>query len=256
MNDNLKLKQSNNLILATHRMSTNQMRIFFYVCSQYQGNLKLQLSFSEMNNILNTERGTKQKDLLLSNISSLMRNAFIDLKIDEEDEYFEAPVFIMARKKKNEDIMHFEFNPHVAKELEELKGYTWMYLSQLTGMSSQYSIRLYEFLAMRLGTMNIKETFEFDITKLRLYLDCVNKYSQFEAFDRRVLQQAKKEINEKTNIRMSYRKIKTGRSITSIKFIFSWKNKTDIIDPQSMDHRKPIEQTRQLELDDFLKQFE
>lgn len=63
-------------------------------------------------------------------------------------------------------------------------------------------------------------------------------------------------INEKTNIKMSYKKIKTGRSITSIKFTFSWKNKTDIIDVQSINHRDPVEHTRQLELDDFLKQFE
>lgn len=229
MKDELKLRQSNNLILSTHKMSTNQMRIFFYVCSQYRGDLKLSLSFSEMNNILNAERGTKQKNLLLSNISALMRNAFIDLKIDEDDEYFEAPVFVMARKKKNEDAMYFEFNPHVAKELEELRGYTWMYLSQLTGMSSQYSIRLYEFFVMRLGTTNTKGTFDFDISKLRLYLDCNNKYSAFPDFEKRVLALAKKEINNKTNISINYKKVKTGRSISSVVFTFKWKRKNEAI---------------------------
>lgn len=230
MNEHLKIKQSNNLILATHKMNINQIRIFFYVCSQYQGDLKLSLSFSEMNKTINQNRGTEQKELLLSNISTMMENAFINLKIDDDDEYCRAPVFILARKKKHDDLMSFEFNPHIAKELEELRGYTWMYLSQLTGMRSTYSVRLYEFFAMRLGSQNLKETFDFDINKLRIYLDCVDKYPEFKELNRNVLTRVKKEINEKSNIYMDYKKIKTGRSITSILFTFKWKSKADVID--------------------------
>lgn len=236
MNDDVKLRQSNNLILATHRMDVNQMRIFFYVCSQYKGDLKLSLSFNEMNGIINTNRGTKQKELLISSISSMMKKAFINLKIDGDDEYCEAPVFILARKKKNEDSMKFEFNPHIAKELEELRGYTWMYLSNLTGMASTYSIRLYEFFAMRLGANNKEGTFDFDLNRLRLYLDCTNKYEAFCDFDKRVLKQSRKEINNKTNISMKYEKIKTNRSVTSIKFSFGWKTNDDVIDVEHTVH--------------------
>ena len=77
MKNDLKLRQSNNLILASHQMDINQMRIFFYVCSQYNGDLKLSLSFNEMNNILNVNRGTEQKKSLISSISTMMRTAFV-----------------------------------------------------------------------------------------------------------------------------------------------------------------------------------
>lgn len=251
MRDDLKLRQSNNLILATHKMNANQMRIFFYACSQYKGDLKLALSFDEMNKILNPSQGTNQKELLISNISTMMKSAFINLKIDEDDEYCEAPVFIMARKKKNEDIMRFEFNPHIAKELEELRGYTWMYLSNLTGMSSAYAIRIYEFLAMRLGSNNKKGTFDFDLNKLRIYLDCVNKYARFDLFEMRVLKVAKAQINEKTNIKMSYKKIKTGRSVTSIKFSFGWKSKDDFIDVEHTVHDPNEPPAGQMDLEDY-----
>ena len=254
MKNDLKLRQSNNLILASHQMDINQMRIFFYVCSQYNGDLKLSLSFNEMNNILNVNRGTEQKKSLISSISTMMRTAFVNLKIDEDDEYCEAPVFIMARKKKNEDIMNFEFNPHVAKELEELRGYTWMYLSQLTGMSSTYSVRLYEFFAMRLGTEHRSEMFDFDLNKLRLYLDCTKKYKDFRDFNKRVLLQAEKEINEKSNIHMSYKKVKTGRSVTSILFTFKWKNKAEAITVNYEENE--LSEAEQMNLDDFLKEFE
>lgn len=251
MNDDLKLRQSNNLILASHQMDINQMRIFFYVCSQYKGDLKLSLSFDEMNNILNINRGTKQKSLLISSISTMMKSAFINLKIEEDDEYCEAPVFIMARKKRNEDTMKFEFNPHVAKELEELRGYTWMYLSSLTGMSSTYSVRLYEFFAMRLGSQNKKQTFDFDLNKLRLYLDCTKKYKDFRDFNKRILIQAEKEINEKSNIKMSYKKIKTGRSVTSIKFSFGWKSNDDVIDVEHTVHDPNDPPAGQMDLEDY-----
>ena len=256
MSDDLKLKQSNNLILSTHKMNVNQMRIFFYVCSQYQGDLRLSLSFSEMNKIINKNRGTAQKELLLSNISSMMRNAFVDLKVDEDDEYFESPVFIMARKKKNEDVMNFEFNPHVAKELEELRGYTWMYLSQLTGMSSQYSIRLYEFFVMRLGTEHKSEKFNFDINKLRMYLDCTNKYKINADFEKKVIKVAEKEINEKSNIHVKYKKLPGGRGkpVTSILFTFKWKNKAEAITVNYEENE--LSEAEQMDLDDFLKEFE
>lgn len=256
MKDEVMLKQSNNLILATHQMNIQQMRIFFYVCTQYSGDLKLSLSFNDMNRIINVNKGTKQKELLLSNISTMMQNAFIDLKIDDDDEYCKAPVFILAKKKKNEDTMNFEFNPYVAKELEELRGYTWMYLSQLTGMSSTYSVRLYEFFAMRLGSQNSKEKFVFDTNKLRLYLDCTKKYPEFKEFNRNVLIKAEKEINEKSNIKMSYKKIKTGRSITAIEFTFSWKNKADVIDVKTEVRQEPMNHAEQMELEEFLKEFE
>jgi len=55
---------------------------------------------------------------------------------------------------------------------------------------------------------------------------------------------------------MSYKKIKTGRSITNIKFTFSWKNKTDVIDVKTKVQQEPINNAEQMELEEFLKEFE
>lgn len=260
MNNDLKLKQSNNLILATHRMNIQQMRLFFYACSQYRGDLDINISIDDINRVLTEDtgnRGGNQRELVKETIPTLMRNALVHIE-DENGERWSVAITDSYIKKDNKTV-NFTFNKSIQKELEELRGYTWMYLSQLTGMTSTYSVRLYEFFAMRLGTMNTKETFDFDLNKLRIYLDCIDKYKRFDLFDMRVLKQAKKEINEKTNIKMSYKKIKTGRSITSIKFTFSWKTKADIIDVKEMDHQKSVKHSQhveQLGLDDFLKQFE
>jgi len=90
---------------------------------------------------------------------------------------------------------------------------------------------------------------------LRIYLDCVDKYPEFKELNRNVLTRVKKEINEKSNIYMDYKKIKTGRSITSILFTFKWKSKADVIDVKTKVHQEPMNQTEQMELEEFLKEF-
>ena len=211
MDKDLKLKQSNNLILATHRMNIQQMRLFFYACSQYQGDLDIEVSIDDINRIL-AYHGGNQREIIKNAIPTLMQSALVHID-DENGERWSIAITDSYIKNDNKTV-RFTFNKTVQKELEELRGYTWLYLSNLTGMSSTYAVRIYEFFAMRLGSQNKKDTFDFDLNKLRIYLDCTNKLEDFRNFERTVLKKAEKEINEKTNIKMSYKKIKTGRSIT------------------------------------------
>lgn len=250
MENDLKLRQSNNLIIATHEMNIQQMRLFFYACSQYRGNLKIEVSIEEIYNVLteNTgNRGGTQRNEIRKAIPTMMRNAIIHI-VDEDGEEW-CPALRKSRLTKDGKVI-FIFDKSIQRELEELRGYTWFYLSQLTGMRSTYSVRLYEFFAMRLGTQNSKEKFDFDINKLRLYLDCTKKYKRFDQFDQRVLKQAEKEINNKSNIKMSYKKIKTGRNITSIKFSFSWKSTADVINSEELEEKNDFDEE---EFDKLLK---
>lgn len=253
LDKDLKLKQSNNLILATHRMNIQQMRLFFYACSQYQGDLDMEVSIDDINRIL-AYQGGNQREIIKNAIPTLMQSALVHIE-DENGERWSIAITDSYIKNDNKTVK-FTFNKTVQKELEELRGYTWLYLSNLTGMSSTYAVRIYEFFAMRLGSQNKKDTFDFDLNKLRIYLDCTNKLEDFRNFERTVLKKAEKEINEKTNIKMSYKKIKTGRSITNIKFTFSWKNKTDVIDVKTKVQQEPINNAEQMELEEFLKEFE
>ena len=253
MDKDLKLKQSNNLILATHRMNIQQMRLFFYACSQYQGDLDIEVSIDDINRIL-AYQGGNQREIIKNAIPTLMQSALVHID-DENGERWSIAITDSYIKNDNKTV-RFTFNKTVQKELEELRGYTWLYLSNLTGMSSTYAVRIYEFFAMRLGSQNKKDTFDFDLNKLRIYLDCTNKLEDFRNFERTVLKKAEKEINEKTNIKMSYKKIKTGRSLTSILFTFKWKSKADVIDVKTEEHQKPMNQAEQMELKEFLKEFE
>ena len=199
LDKDLKLKQSNNLILATHRMNIQQMRLFFYACSQYQGDLDIEVSIDDINRIL-AYQGGNQREIIKNAIPTLMQSALVHID-DENGERWSIAITDSYIKNDNKTV-RFTFNKTVQKELEELRGYTWLYLSNLTGMSSTYAVRIYEFFAMRLGSQNKKDKFDFDLNKLRIYLDCTNKLEDFRNFERTVLKKAEKEINEKTNIKM------------------------------------------------------
>ena len=215
LDKDLKLKQSNNLILATHRMNIQQMRLFFYACSQYQGDLDIEVSIDDINRIL-AYQGGNQREIIKNAIPTLMQSALVHIE-DENGERWSIAITDSYIKNDNKTVK-FTFNKTVQKELEELRGYTWLYLSNLTGMSSTYAVRIYEFFAMRLGSQNKKDTFDFDLNKLRIYLDCTNKLEDFRNF--------------------------------------SWKNKTDVIDVKTKVQQEPINNAEQIELEEFLKEFE
>lgn len=194
LDKDLKLKQSNNLILATHRMNIQQMRLFFYACSQYQGDLDIEVSIDDINRIL-AYQGGNQREIIKNAIPTLMQSALVHID-DENGERWSIAITDSYIKNDNKTV-RFTFNKTVQKELEELRGYTWLYLSNLTGMSSTYAVRIYEFFAMRLGSQNKKDTFDFDLNKLRIYLDCTNKLEDFRNFERTVLKKLKKKLTKK-----------------------------------------------------------
>lgn len=96
--------------------------------------------------------------------------------------------------------------------------YTKIPLKPVFSMKSKYSIRLYELLKQFESTGYRIDSLE----DLRFYLAIEkNEYKRFESFERKVIQPAVSEISEKTDITVSYRKIKRGRKVAEIEFIIT-----------------------------------
>jgi len=130
--------------------------------------------------------------------------------------------FSKAEYKEGDSYIEVQFHPDLKPYLLELKErFTKIPLRIVLKLSSKYAIRLYELLKQY-----EKTGFRVDyIPDLRLKLGVEEKeYPRFEAFERRVLKTAIKEINEKTDIEVSYTKKKTGRKITHIEFKIKSKN--------------------------------
>jgi plasmid replication initiation protein len=110
-----------------------------------------------------------------------------------------------------------DIKPYVV-ELD--KWFTQYKLGNILSMQSFYSIRLYELIKCQDGiTRTEKDFHEFSIEYLRQYFCCEKKYKKIIDFKKNVIKIAVKEINEKSDIRLSpVEYIKTGRAITSVRF--------------------------------------
>jgi len=141
------------------------------------------------------------------------------IKIQKEgDSYLEAVLFASTEYFEGEGRFEFEFSSKLESELLWLikKGYFTSYeLKQISGLRSQYSIRIYELLKQYLSVgWRIIE-----LTKLRSMLGIeVKQYQQWNDFKRRVIERAKTELPNKTDLQFTYEIIKDGRKVSAIKF--------------------------------------
>ena len=87
-------------------------------------------------------------------------------------------------------------------------------LNQAREFSSINAWRLFELLKQweKVGS----KTFEIDELKLKIGVD--GKYQKISNFEQHLLNPCIEQINDKTPLKVSYKKIKTGRRISSIKF--------------------------------------
>jgi plasmid replication initiation protein len=98
--------------------------------------------------------------------------------------------------------------------------YTEYELKQVVGLQSEYAIRLYELI---IQWRSVGKTNPISLTELREKLGLVDEYKRIEAFKRRVLDLAVKQINEHTDITVEYEQHKQGRVIMGFTFRFKVK---------------------------------
>ena len=129
-----------------------------------------------------------------------------------------------VKTNKRSGIAHIKLDEDLAPYLFDLKQqFTQYQLYNVLGMKSAFSVRIYEL--MKSYSFRHTITFEIDELKKLLMVEDVKSYNRFPDFRRFVLEKAQSEINELTDINMSFEPIKTGRKVTSIKFIIEEKFK-------------------------------
>jgi plasmid replication initiation protein len=109
-----------------------------------------------------------------------------------------------------------KFHEHMMPYILQLSdNFTQYELFYTLGMKSQYSVRLYELLKSYEGLLKPEWTMKLAELKKRLDAEI---YTKFHDFRRKVLEIAMKEINDVSDIRVTYEPLKTGRSYTDIRF--------------------------------------
>jgi hypothetical protein len=146
------------------------------------------------------------------------------LRIPEEKGWLKIGWVSSSRYNREKGTVSFKFDPDLKPYLLQLKReFTKSKLLILTQFQSIYSIRIYQLLKQY---QNIGWR-EFKLDELKEILGLrKTQYSVFKDFDRRVLNQAKKEFekkdkagNCKCDLTFKLEKIREGRKIARLKFI-------------------------------------
>lgn len=128
--------------------------------------------------------------------------------------------------------VRIKFHENMMPFIQHLHSeYTQYKLWYTITMRSEYSLRLYELLK----SVAKKQLWYFNIQELKKIFMCEN-YKKFNDFKKRVIEPAVTEINQKTDISVTYELIKEGRSYVGIEFEIQYKS--------------PLEK---LEVDKFIK---
>lgn len=147
--------------------------------------------------------------------------------LDEYDEPVKSRWIQRSKHVKGMASISIIFTYDVVNEIVRIDGFekffTSYMLEQTANMKSTYSVRLYELLIQWKSTKN---TPIFELKRFREQLGISDEeYTRMDNFKKRILDSSIEEINEKSDIKVSYEQVKKGRTITGFKFKVLTKNK-------------------------------
>ena len=134
-------------------------------------------------------------------------------------------------------ILEITFAPDVVPLITRLeKHFTTYQIQQVTQLTGKYAIRLYELL---IAWREVGKVPQIELSEFRGKLGVENdEYKAMNHFKSRVLEPSIKQINQHTDIIVSYDQHKRGRTITGFSFKFKHKQQPKIEvkrDPQAPD---------------------
>ena len=219
--------KSNMLIEANYKLGTVEQKIILFLASQIQPhdsefkNYKFTIrEFSKLVGLKGTPKYNELKKITID----LMKKVFT---VRIGNEVTQVSWLSSVTYKENEGVMFLRFDPFLKPYLLELKrNFTSYRLENVVKLKSSYSIRLYELLKQY---ERIKER-TFVLDELRLLLGAEEIYPSYGNFKQRVLNVAQKELEKKTDLSFDVEEVKSGRRVTSIRFIIKTKKKSVVVE--------------------------
>lgn len=137
--------------------------------------------------------------------------------LDQEKEEFISTKWFTIHGSYRDDEFYkkvtLEIDPYVAECIMTNNNYTRLQINSLINLGTVYELRIYELVKKWYGNLN---SFVYDVQLLRLILDIVDKYTNFNNFNR-LLQDSIDNINEKTELKIGMRIAKKkGKKVTAV----------------------------------------
>ncbi|MGE7924745.1 replication initiation protein [Viridibacillus arvi] len=143
-------------------------------------------------------------------------------------------------------LLNITFDPKLKPYLLQLKAYSSYKLKYVLSLESVYSIRLYELVKKWHVKKLVKSSKVIELKELREKMGAIKKsYDRYSNFKIK-LTDAIREINEGTDVFISFEEIKRGRSIDSLKFYIE-SQETEINKNSILENKNQLDEDKQLE---------
>ncbi|MES9904734.1 MAG: replication initiation protein [Sedimenticola sp.] len=220
--DRIVITKANALIEASYTLSLHEQRMILACAAQLDGRKPI-----PKDNIftLTAEEYGARFDLEQSSLYRHMEEAANklyerDIREVRGSTQKRTRWVYLAEYCKGEGKVRLGFSPEIAPYITLLhKRFTSYKLSEISGLTSTHSIRIYEMLMQYQST----GVFNIAVDDLRERLMLESKYPRFANFKQRILEPVVKELRSKTSLDVSWAPIKKGRGVERI--VFSFKEK-------------------------------
>ena len=216
--------QHNDLIGARYRLNLQEKRVILWLLTQIKPDdedFKLhKLKIAEFAKILNLKISGQYAEL--QEVTLNLMKKVLKIHRVETKSILQIAWLSYAEYYLTKGYVELRFDPALKPYLLQLKShFTKLTLSDLMQLNSIYSVRFYELLKQ----YELIGQREISVKDFRTYCgieDC--EYKKYNDFKKNVLERAKKEINEKTDLKIDYAEIKESRKIVAIKWTIKKRN--------------------------------
>lgn len=222
MSSKLTITKDNQLIGASYELSISEQRVILLCIAK----------IDSRNPVPNNYEVTISVDDMASEIGVAKENAYRDLKkavsilyqrtiyIDPNEPASEMRWIYRKAFFKATGVAVISFSPDILKFLFELKArFTTYKLKDVSKFKCSYSIRFYELLIQFKDNDKLK----VDVKWLRDALQLGEKYPRTSDIKKYVVMPAIKDINEFSNLKVTFEQVKFGREISHFVFHYTIK---------------------------------
>jgi plasmid replication initiation protein len=210
--------QHNNLVESRYRLNLQEKRLMLFLMSRIKPDddsfKNIEISIQELANIMELDSKNIYRDM--AKVTKSMVGRVLSIRNLDENSLLHIPWVASAKYLYGKGIIKFRISEELAPYLLKIKNqFTVIRLSDLMRFKSIYSLRIYELLKQYepIGCRKI------DLDQLRLSCGIPENRLKLTAdFRRKVLDIAKREINEKSDILIEFDFIKRSRTFVGIEF--------------------------------------
>lgn len=234
--------KSNHLIESAYKLNLNEQRVLLICIGMITSNEpmsindKFEVSAKNFAKIFDIdERGAYDQ---LRDVAISLHSRKITIH-DNKKLITTSWISGFVEYKDNTGIIELWFSQLILPYLADLKSQFTRYdLSNISGMSSIYGIRLYELLMQ----WRTKGKREIEISWLKERFEIANNYNSISDLKKYVINPAVNNINNVSNLNVTHTYRKTGRTVSHITFEFNEKKVASVLTPTSakpQKNRKP-----------------